>query len=441
MKTIHDILQLGLNRNLSEEKILSEYFNKIGGSRGLIYVGANTGQEIPFLKNHANKIYAFEPVGFDSVWQELLKHKDDKVECINVALSDSEQIAVDFYPASNNFESSSLLRPNESLNNEYSWLTFSDPIKVNTKRLDSYKFYNNCDVLIMDVQGSELDVLNGISNFANLKIIVLEYCSYLYENSCTFYDLNEKLSKEGFKYQETYGLYYNELTNYYAGNAIFIKEDLINNKPWQENALNFSQLGQDYWVLSKTNNKNKGYFVEFGASDGVKLSNTYVLEKYFDWDGILCEPNPTHYESLLKNRNCTVSAKCVYHESEKFLPFLCVNGPLTNLLSSLKQYSNGDHHAEARKDCNEILVETITLNELLENNNAPSKIDYLSVDTEGGEYEILNSLNWEKYEISLITVEHNFTSQREKIYNLLTSMGYERVEYDENRYEDWYSRI
>lgn len=208
-----------------------------------------------------------------------------------------------------------------------------------------------------------------------------------------------------------------------------------------KNAWSFSQLSQDYWVLSKTNNKSKGYFVEFGAGNGIKLSNTYALEKFFDWNGILCEPNPIHHESLIKNRNCIVSQKCVYHEGGKYLPFLCVNGPLTNLLSSLKEYSNHDHHSEARKDSNEILVETITLNQLFEENNAPSKIDYLSIDTEGGEYEILNSLNWEKYDISLITVEHNFTQQRENIYNLLVSKGYRRVEYDESKYEDWYSKI
>lgn len=236
MKTIHEILNLGVRkevRSLPQEQIIAEYIAKISGSKGLIYVGANTGQEIPFLKPYADKIYAFEAIGFSSVWEELLKHKDEKVECINVALSDKEEIAVDFYPASNNYESSSLLKPTKHIE-EYSWVNFSNPIKVNTKRLDSYKFYTDCDVLIMDVQGSELNVLNGISSFSNLKIIILEYSSEIYENCCTFDELNEKLSKEGFVYQETYGLYYNETSGNYGGNAIFTKEILSNDNPWEQ---------------------------------------------------------------------------------------------------------------------------------------------------------------------------------------------------------------
>ena len=64
----------------------------------------------------------------------------------------------------------------------------------------------------------------------------------------------------------------------------------------------YSQLGQDLTVLKFYNDKRDGYFIELGASDGITLSNTYLLEKEFGWKGICAEPVPVKYEALCKNR-------------------------------------------------------------------------------------------------------------------------------------------
>ena len=63
-------------------------------------------------------------------------------------------------------------------------------------------------------------------------------------------------------------------------------------------------------------------------------------------------------------------------------------------------------------------VPTISLLDLLDIHNAPKFIDYLSIDTEGSEYEILNAFDFNKYKFRVITCEHNFTPMREKIYKL-----------------------
>ena len=60
-----------------------------------------------------------------------------------------------------------------------------------------------------------------------------------------------------------------------------------------------SQLGQDLTVLKFYNNKRDGYFIEIGASDGIKLSNTYLLESQYGWKGICVEPIPNNYNKLV----------------------------------------------------------------------------------------------------------------------------------------------
>lgn len=70
--------------------------------------------------------------------------------------------------------------------------------------------------------------------------------------------------------------------------------------------------------------------------------------------------------------------------------------------------------------------------------NSPNIIDYLSIDTEGSEYEILKDFNFTKYTFKIITVEHNFTENRSKIKNLLESKGYVRVFERFSKWDDWY---
>ena len=70
----------------------------------------------------------------------------------------------------------------------------------------------------------------------------------------------------------------------------------------------------------------------------------------------------------------------------------------------------------------------------------PKRIDYLSIDTEGSEYEILSNFNFDAYDIRAITCEHNYMPERERIYKLLTSKGYFRVDTEKSKWDDWYTK-
>jgi len=202
--------------------------------------------------------------------------------------------------------------------------------------------------------------------------------------------------------------------------------------------ISYSQIGQDIEVLKFYNNKKNGYFVEIGASDGIQLSNTYLLEKEFNWKGICVEPIPYQFKLLCKNRpNSICFDKAVYNQSNQIVIFDIANK--RDLLSGISSHIDL-HKKKVNSNKTQINVSTITMNDLLKQSNAPSFIDYLSIDTEGSEYEILKSIDFTKYTCGLIDVEHNYIEpKRSQIHNLLISNGYVFIR--QNNFDDCYKYI
>lgn len=196
-----------------------------------------------------------------------------------------------------------------------------------------------------------------------------------------------------------------------------------------------SQFRQDLFVLSQLDFKPKGYFVEFGATNGIDLSNTYLMEKQFGWAGILAEPASCWHPQLGVNRNVHIESKCVWSDSNTTLTF---NEAEIADLSTIRNFTEADQHGNLRKNSKSYHVQSISLNDLLEKYGAPAQIDYLSIDTEGSEFEILNHFDFSKHSFKVITCEHNFTPTRQRIFDLLTEHGYTRVHQDISGVDDWY---
>ena len=199
--------------------------------------------------------------------------------------------------------------------------------------------------------------------------------------------------------------------------------------------MSYSQIGQDLRVVEFYNNKEYGFFIEIGASNGIYLSNTYLLETEYKWKGICCEPIPVRFEELVINRpNSVCYNQAVYSESGLSLLFDIANN--FDLLSGISE------HIDAYKlnvDANKtsIEVQTISLLDVLDNANAPKFIEYMSLDTEGTELEIIKKFDFEKYTFGLIDIEHNYIQpRRSEINNLLLSKGY--VYEGENKWDDMY---
>ncbi len=197
-----------------------------------------------------------------------------------------------------------------------------------------------------------------------------------------------------------------------------------------------SQLGQDLWVLEQTGYKTGGFFVEFGATDGVLLSNTLLLETEFGWNGICAEPNPAFLRKLRRNRSCTVAPDCIMGQSGQTVEFI-----LADEFGGIAKFADSDQHAARRaafrENDNVVTLQSISLDDFLKKYDAPRTIDYLSIDTEGSEYDILSSFPFEDWNIRLMTVEHNFTPMRQKIRALMEQHGYVCTEM---QWDDWYTK-
>ncbi|MFB7147274.1 FkbM family methyltransferase [Agrobacterium sp. 16-172Ci] len=179
-----------------------------------------------------------------------------------------------------------------------------------------------------------------------------------------------------------------------------------------------TQFYQDIFCLLLSGGKRDGYFVEFGACDGLAISNTLLLERQFGWKGILAEPATTWHESLFKNRTSIIDTRCVWSRSNEVLNFT----ETEDALESSAVLEEGEQQVRSSYDVN-----TISLEDLLSEHKAPSTIDYLSMDVEGSEAVILESFPFSNYRFEFISLEHRKDTEEAHLIDLMGRNGYRQV--------------
>jgi FkbM family methyltransferase len=191
----------------------------------------------------------------------------------------------------------------------------------------------------------------------------------------------------------------------------------------------YSQFNQDKYIYENIfKNKTDGFFVDIGASDPINGSNTMFFEE-IGWSGILVEPNKKDFDNLLKVRKTPAENLAIYDKSGMYKFLLC--GGYIKVLSGLLHEQHPQHLQRIVNefftygDSMEIInIQTITLEELLQKYNR-TEIDYLSVDTEGSEYKILSSINFDNVYIKCISVENNYNDS--KIEDLLKTKNFKKI--------------
>jgi FkbM family methyltransferase len=195
------------------------------------------------------------------------------------------------------------------------------------------------------------------------------------------------------------------------------------------------EIFQDIFAALCAHRRDPGYFVEFGATDGLHGSNTWLLEKELGWNGVVAEPGRGWQSSLARNRNCTIQTDCVWTVTGKQLEFTQAKEAG---FSTLSAYAGKDRHSSRRADGETYPVQTVSLHDMLTRSNAPRSIDYVSIDTEGSEFDILSHFPFANWDISVLTVEHNFREDRAAIHDLMKANGFVRVLDQLSRFDDWY---
>ena len=195
----------------------------------------------------------------------------------------------------------------------------------------------------------------------------------------------------------------------------FIRQyDLPYPQPWE-------------WIKDNIEFKDeKCFYVDVGANDGLIVSNTAHFDLNLGWDGICIEPHPRAFIELEKNRKNSKNLNLCISEKETEVDFLVINGP-AEMLSGIYDKYHPDHKTRIESEIQKnggnkelIKVRSKPLKQIFKENFI-TKVDYLSIDTEGSEYEILFSIDFDEVDIRVISTEN---SSRKNIKEFLFKKNY-----------------
>ncbi len=226
--------------------------------------------------------------------------------------------------------------------------------------------------------------------------------------------------------QKLFNIYTFTLFKLFIFNLLIFGRNKIIKFIYKNYKISNSQIFQDLFVLSISLQKKNGFFIEIGVGNGVDLSNTYLLEKSYDWKGILCEPDVRNFENIEKYRSSKLVKSMISDKCKNNVEFYLNNDPYSSSFKNIQGTQK------------KIYSESICLNHLFKKYEL-KEVDYISIDTEGNEYEILKNFNFKKYKVNIFTVEHNFNlEKRKKIQNLLKNNGYKNIFKFLSHMDDWY---
>jgi|SRR5579862_2561204 len=186
----------------------------------------------------------------------------------------------------------------------------------------------------------------------------------------------------------------------------------------------YSQQGEDFLLARFFGQKPTGFFIDVGAFDGVYLSNSYCFEQ-LGWSGICVEASPRYFELCKKNRpkSRCVQAACG-NEEGGIIDFRDEQGGLFSGVHTDESYASHCYAAGRIpfRGFETIKVPSTTLNKLLEGHTGD--IDFVSIDVEGSEEEVLEGFDLDRYRPRLMVLEANTEPEAEALDRYAQSRGY-----------------
>lgn len=203
----------------------------------------------------------------------------------------------------------------------------------------------------------------------------------------------------------------------------------------------YSQLMQDKFVDEYLNQKEGGLFIEIGAHDGISCSNTLFFEEFRNWKGICIEPGPEEFKKLNENRK-SINVNCCISDYDGESEYTYIEG-YSMMLSGLSESYNQSHQNRINNEVNHyggninrIKMPVYKLQTILEKHDI-TEVDYCSVDTEGSEFNIIKSIDYDKTNIKIFSIENNYGDTKIKEY--LETKGY--TLYKKLQWDDIFIRL
>ena len=160
-----------------------------------------------------------------------------------------------------------------------------------------------------------------------------------------------------------------------------------------------SQWGEDRFLVEHDQVPPAGVFVDVGAGDPIRYSNTYYFE-HIGWRGLCIDADPQQVEALARTRACTVEWAAVTSRTGEVELIQYDDPDFSTTLDDLPDLAaeRGWHTAVTR-------VPAQTLETVLERHGI-EKIDLLSIDTEGSELDVCETLDWDKHRPRIVIIEY-----------------------------------
>jgi FkbM family methyltransferase len=321
-------------------------------------------------------------------------------------------------------KSSSLLKPSDQLKEKYPWLKFEETISITTKTIHSFCQENNLaliDFVHMDVQGAELLALQGANSIIhNIKAIYLEVEAIsLYKDQPLKHEIERFMAAKKFKkIKDTVGkvsgdqLYIN--TRFFESDktapinkAAKCVKNIFSKATKKKDAgkISFSQCGEDLivdFIFSSMGLTNITY-MDIGAHHPFYLSNTALFYKRGN-RGINIEPDPSLFSKFLSSRKDDINLNIGVATEASILDFYVMSSQAMNTFSLKDAESLVSDNKFFIKEIKKIMVSPIEdiLRDHWPEQNFP---DFLSLDVEGLDEEILHSIDFEKHKPIVICIE------------------------------------
>jgi FkbM family methyltransferase len=200
----------------------------------------------------------------------------------------------------------------------------------------------------------------------------------------------------------------------------------------------YSQFGEDKILFDIFQKKTDGVCVEVGANNGVDDSNSYFFEK-IGWKCVLVEPNPSLCREIRASRNALLY-ECAASNRNGTITLHVVEG--TERSDGLSTISMNKENLERIKSLGfasrPVQVRTMTMDEILKDARIET-IDFISIDVEGHEYEVLEGFSLEKWKPAIILTEDNSNFEDNTVSDYLKNFGY--VKFRRTGVNDWYAPL